>query len=86
LSEAKRYRSWTVQQKLAIVLAALRDDRSVADACLEHLDLREPVLHVAREAARERLRAPVREGGAHRAARASQACARAGADARPQDL
>jgi transposase-like protein len=36
LSEAKRYRSWTVQQKLAIVLAALRDDRSVAEACLEH--------------------------------------------------
>jgi transposase-like protein len=36
LSEKKRYRTWTVQQKLEIVLAGLRGDRSVAEACREH--------------------------------------------------
>lgn len=36
LSETKKYRSWTVQQKLAIVLAGLRGDRSVAEVCREH--------------------------------------------------
>ena len=32
----KQYRSWTVQQKLEIVLAGLRGDRSVAEVCREH--------------------------------------------------
>jgi transposase len=36
LSETKKYRSWTVQQKLAIVLAGLRGERSVAEVCREH--------------------------------------------------
>jgi transposase len=36
LSETKKYRSWTVQQKLAIVLAGLRGDRPVAEVCREH--------------------------------------------------
>jgi transposase len=36
LSETKKYRSWTVQQKLAIVLAGLRGDRSVAEVCRGH--------------------------------------------------
>jgi hypothetical protein len=38
VSEKKKYRSWTVQQKLEIVLAGLRGDRSVAtrdDVCGE---------------------------------------------------
>lgn len=36
MSEKKRYRTWTVQQKLEIVLAGLRGDRSVAEVCREH--------------------------------------------------
>jgi transposase len=36
LSETKKYRTWTVQQKLQIVLAGLRGDRSVAEVCREH--------------------------------------------------
>lgn len=36
LSEKKQYRNWTVQQKLEIVLAGLRGDRSVAEVCREH--------------------------------------------------
>ena len=36
MSEQKKYRSWTAEQKLAIVLAGLRGDRSVKDACREH--------------------------------------------------
>jgi len=36
LSERKKYRTWTVQQKLEIVLAGLRGDRSVAEVCREH--------------------------------------------------
>jgi transposase-like protein len=36
LSEKKKYRTWTVQQKLEIVLAGLRGDRSIAELCREH--------------------------------------------------
>ena len=36
LSEKKKYRTWTVSQKLEIVLAGLRGDRSVAEVCREH--------------------------------------------------
>ncbi len=36
MSEKKTYRTWTVQQKLQIVLAGLRGDRSVAEVCREH--------------------------------------------------
>jgi transposase len=36
LSEQRKYRSWTAQQKLEIVLAGLRGDRSVKDVCREH--------------------------------------------------
>jgi transposase len=36
LSEQRRYRSWTAQQKIEIVLAGLRGDRSVKDVCREH--------------------------------------------------
>jgi transposase len=35
LSETKKYRKWTVGQKLEIVLAGLRGDRSVAEVCRE---------------------------------------------------
>jgi transposase-like protein len=36
LSEQRKYRSWTAEQKLAIVLAGLRGDRSVKEVCPEH--------------------------------------------------
>lgn len=36
MSEKKRYGTWTVQQKLEIVLAGLRGDRLVAEVCREH--------------------------------------------------
>jgi transposase len=34
--QRKKYRSWTAQQKIEIVLAGLRGDRSVKDVCREH--------------------------------------------------
>jgi transposase-like protein len=36
LSERRKYRSWTAQQELEIVLAGLRGDRSVREVCGEH--------------------------------------------------
>src|SRR6059058_5711007 len=36
LSEQKKYRTWTAEQKIAIVLASLRGDRSVKEVCREH--------------------------------------------------
>jgi transposase len=36
LSEQGKYRCWTAQQKIEIVLAGLRGDRSVRDVCREH--------------------------------------------------
>ena len=36
LSEQRKYRSWTAQQKLEIVLAGLRGDRSARAVCREH--------------------------------------------------
>ena len=36
LSEQRKYRSWTAQQKIEIVLAGLRGDRSVKEVCREH--------------------------------------------------
>ena len=36
LSEQRTRRSWSAQQKLEIVLAGMRGDRSVRDVCREH--------------------------------------------------
>jgi len=36
LSERRKYRSWTAKQKIEIVLAGLRGDRSVKEVCREH--------------------------------------------------
>lgn len=36
LSEQSRYRKWTAQQKLEIVLAGLQGDRPARDVCREH--------------------------------------------------
>ena len=36
MSEQRKYRSWTAQQKLEIVLAGLRGERSIKEVCREH--------------------------------------------------
>ncbi len=36
LSEQRKYRSWTAKQKIEIVLAGLRGDRSVKEVCREN--------------------------------------------------
>ena len=36
MSERRKYRSWTAKQKIEIVLAGLRGDRSVKEVCREH--------------------------------------------------
>jgi transposase len=36
MSESRKYRKFTAQQKLEIVLAGLRGDRSVREVCREH--------------------------------------------------
>jgi transposase len=48
MSEAKKYRKFTPTQKLELVLAALRGDRSVAEICREH-DISETLLRRWRE-------------------------------------
>jgi transposase len=57
LSEQRKYRSWTAQQKLEIVLAGMRGDRSVRDVCREHgiaetlyYGWRDKILEAGREA------------------------------------
>ena len=36
MSEQRKYRSWTAKQKIEIVLAGLRGDRSVKEVCREY--------------------------------------------------
>ena len=36
MGEQRKYRSWTAKQKLEIVLAGLKGDRSVREVCREH--------------------------------------------------
>jgi transposase len=36
LSEHRKYRTWTAQQKIEIVLAGLRGDRTTREICREH--------------------------------------------------
>jgi transposase len=36
MSEQRRYRTFTAQQKLEIVLAGVRGDRSIKEVCREH--------------------------------------------------
>lgn len=59
MSEKKKYRTWTVQQKLEIVLAGLRGDRSIAELCREH-QISENLYYTWRE--------KLLEGGAERLA------------------
>jgi transposase len=57
LSEKKKYRTWTVQQKLEIVLAGLRGEMSIAEVCREH-QISETLFYTWRE--------KLLEGGAER--------------------
>ena len=57
MSEKKKYRTWTVQQKLEIVLAGMRGERSVAEVCREH-QISETLFYTWRE--------KLLEGGAER--------------------
>ena len=57
LSEQRKYRSWTAKQKIEIVLAGLRGDRSVREICREraisetlYYGWRDKILEAAREA------------------------------------
>ena len=58
LSETRRYRKFTAQQKLELVMASLRGERSIAELCREH-EISESLLRrwrdVALDAAAERL-------------------------------
>ncbi len=58
MSETRRYRKFTAQQKLELVTASLRGERSIAELCREH-QISESLLRrwrdVALEAAGERL-------------------------------
>lgn len=36
MSESRKYRRWTAEQKLEIVMAGMRGDRSVRDVCRDH--------------------------------------------------
>jgi len=36
MSEQRKYRTWTAQQKVEIVLAGLRGDRTVKEVCRQH--------------------------------------------------
>jgi len=49
VSETKtQYRSWTAQQKIEIVLAGLRGDRSVKEVCRDH-EIAETLYYTWRE-------------------------------------
>jgi transposase-like protein len=48
LAEQRRYRKFTGKQKTEIVLAGLREDRSVRDVCREH-DIAETLYYQWRE-------------------------------------
>ena len=48
MSETKKYRTWTAQQKVEIVLAGLRGDRSVKEVCRDH-EIAETLYYTWRE-------------------------------------
>lgn len=48
MSETKKYRTWTAQQKIEIVLAGLRGDRSVKEVCRDH-EIAETLYYTWRE-------------------------------------
>jgi len=48
MSEQRKYRTFTAQQKIEIVLAGLRGDRSIKDVCREH-EIAETLYYAWRE-------------------------------------
>ena len=48
MSESRKYRKFTAQQKIEIVLAGLRGDRSVKEVCREH-EIAETLYYTWRE-------------------------------------
>ena len=48
MSETKKYRTWTAQQKIEIVLAGLRGDRSIKEVCRDH-EIAETLYYAWRE-------------------------------------
>src|SRR5438034_11295030 len=52
LSEQRKYRKFTAKQKIEIVLASFRGDRSIAELCREH-DIAESLLRKWRDQALE---------------------------------
>ena len=86
LSEKKKYRSWTARRSSRSCSPGLRGDRSVAGGLPGARDLGDPVLQLARQAARGRLGGARGQGGAHRregAASASRASSSGRWAARP---
>jgi len=70
LSEQRRYRKFTAKQKLEIVLASLRGDRSIAELCRQHgiaegllRKWREQALEAAADLHRELVRETQATGG-----------------------
>ena|SRR5436305_1956090 len=71
LSEQRKYRSWTAQQKIEILMAGLRGDRSVKEVCREHA-ISETLFYGWRE---KLLEGAARRLLARRNGRASGSCA-----------
>jgi hypothetical protein len=53
LSDNRKYRKFTSKQKVELVLASFRGDRSIAELCREHDRRGEPVAEVARAGGRD---------------------------------
>jgi transposase-like protein len=85
LSEQRKYRTFTAQKKLEIVLAGLRGDRSVREVCREHA-ISEALFYGWRDQLLEADGSGSPAGGAPGRERAATEGARAGAGAGPQDL
>src|SRR6266571_2710999 len=85
LSEQRKYRSWTAEQKVAIVLAGLRGERSVKEVCREH-EISDTLFYAWRdkllEGGREALAGKEERSGERELRRKI----RTGADAGSQDL
>src|SRR4051794_27656088 len=85
LSEQRKYRSWTAEQKLAIVLAGLRGERSVKEVCREH-QISETLYYDWREKLLEGGRVALAGKEDRQGERSCAEGRRAGAGARTHDL
>ena len=85
MSEQRKYRSWTAQQKIEIVLAGLRGDRSVKEVCREH-EISETLYYAGATSCWRAAGGARRQGGAQRREGAAPEDPRARAGAGSQDL